>query len=285
MNSVVMRIFWKRTMGALLWGSFMTLACPVQAASIEGVNRTNVIRCGYVEYAPALTQDIKTGLWQGFNYDILKAVGDRLQLQVNYTAPTGWATVVPDLKSRKFDMLCSGFWVHPNVGKFALFSRPAFFQPVFVAVRTQENRFQRKVDLNDAKLKMVALDGDNPVYIAKADFPKTEILSLPNMTDFSQVLVNVAEGKADFTIVDAYTFGAYNKNNPGKLKLLFHDQPVRVYPVSYVFNPDDVLFRDAFNAALDELILDGTINNIMDQYDIYPDAFYRAVVPLQRSRS
>lgn len=255
---------------------------PVQAIAsqtMDTVNESGAIRCGYVEYTPALSKNLKTGEWSGFNYDILKAVGDRLELSVDFAMPTGWATVVPDLKAKKFDMLCSGFWVHPNVGKYALFSRPVFFQPVFIVTRTEDQRFSPGKSVNDPTLTMVALDGDNPVNIAKADFPATHILTLPNMTDFSQVLVNVADGKADFTIVDAYTFGTYNKNNPGKLKIADTNHPIRVYPVSYVFGEDDNLFRDAVNGALDELILDGTIDRILNKYDAYPNSYYRAVIP------
>lgn len=245
---------------------------------LNRVNKTNTIRCGYVEYAPALVKDMKTNTWSGFDYDILKAIGDRLQLKVEHTTATGWATVVSDLHAGKFDMLCSGFWVHPNVGKFALFSRPILYQPVFVVARVDDKRFTADTDLNSDKLKMVALDGDNPIAIAAADFPKAQVLTLPNMTDFSQVLVNVADKKADFTIVDAYTFGTYNEHNPGKLHIVAPDKPIRIYPVSYVFSAQDVVFRDAVNAALDELILDGTIDRIIAKYDRYPHSYYRAIV-------
>lgn len=252
------------------------------AASSSGmarVNESQTLRCGYVEYFPALTKDMKTGKWSGFNYDILKAIGQRLELDVKYAASTGWATVVADLNAKKFDMLCSGFWVHPNVGKFALFTRPVFFQPVFVVARVGDKRFSKTNDLNDEKLTMVALDGDNPVNIAHADFPKAKVLTLPNMTDFSQVLAHVATKKADFTIVDAVTFGEYNKNNSGKLHIVDSRKPIRIYPVSYVFHAEDYLLRDAVNAALDELILDGSIDHIFNKYDVYPHSYYRPVVP------
>jgi ABC-type amino acid transport substrate-binding protein len=257
-----------------LWG-----ASAQAEPAINQVNKTNSLRCGYVQYNPALTRDFQTKEWKGFDYEIVKAVADRLELKVDYSVETGWATVVADLNARKFDMLCSAFWVHPNVGKYALFSRPAFFQPVFVVARADDKRFEKRPDLNDPKLKMVALDGDNPVNIAKADFPQAQRLLLPNMTDFSQVLVNVAGGKADFTIVDAVTFGNFDKNNPGKLRIVAPGNPVRVYPASYVFSAEDVVLRDAVNAALDELILDGTLNRIFDKYEAYKNSYYRATVP------
>lgn len=246
---------------------------------LDRVNATNSIRCGYLEYYPALTHDAASDTWKGFNADIIKAIASKLELKYEFSTATGWATVVEDLHAGKFDMLCSGFWVHPNVGKFALFSKPFMYQPVFVIARANDTRFNEKTNLNDPALKMVALDGDNPVNIAAADFPRAQVMTLPNMTDFSQVLVNVADAKADFTIVDAYTFGAYNKNNPGKLRIVDPKHPVRVYPVSYVFGKDDIVFRDAVNAALDELILDGSINKILDKYDDFPFSYYRPSVP------
>lgn len=263
----------------LLFLSTMLFVSQVHARSaLDQVNKTNTINCGYVEYSPALIKNMKTNQWGGFDYDVVQAVANRLQLKADFTVPTGWATVVTDLDSGKFDMLCSGFWVHPNVGKFALFSRPVFFQPVFIVARADDNRFVPSMNMDDPAFTMAALDGDNPVYIAKSDFPKVKHLLLSNMTDFSQVLVNVVDGKADFTIVDAYTFGLYDKHNPGKLKIVAPESPVRVYPVSYVFGKDDAMFRDAVNAALDELILDGTIDQILDQYDEYPNAYYRATI-------
>lgn len=246
--------------------------------TLARVNQSRIIRGGYVQYEPALVQDMKTGQWRGFDYEIINAVADRLELKAELSQPTGWASVMADLNADKIDMLCSGFWVHPNVAKYGLFSRPFFYQPVFIVAREGDARFHAKTNWNDAALTMVALDGDNPVHIAQTDYPKTKILTLPNMTDFSQVLVNVATGKADFTIVDAYTFGAYNENNPGKLRIVNADKPVRIYPVSYLFKAEDNVFRDAVNAALEELILDGTINRILSGYNKYPNAYYMPVI-------
>jgi len=249
--------------------------------ALTRVNKTNTIRCGYVEYVPGLIKGTDGG-WSGYDYDIVQAVGNRLQLKVEHVAKTDWGIVVADLESNKFDMMCSGYWVHPNVGKFALFSKPIFYQPVFVIARADDKRFNDKTNLNDPALKMVALDGDNPVYIAKSDFPNAQTLILPLMTDFSQNMVSVADKKADFTIADAYTFGEYNKHNPGKLKIAAPNNPIRIYPASFVFKAEDIVFRDAVNAALDELTLDGTIPRIMSKYASYPNVFYPATTPYNR---
>ncbi len=261
----------------LIFASGKVYAAP--ETSLDRMERSHTLSCGYIEYVPALSKDMKTGEWSGFNADILKQVASRLELKLDFAQPTGWATVVPDLMTKKFDMMCTGYWVHPNMAKHVLFSRPFAYQPVFIAARIDDDRFNEKTNLNDEKLTMVALDGDNPINIASADFPKAKILSLPNGTDYAQVLVNVDMKKADFTIVDPHTFGAYNKNNPGKLKLI-SGNPLRIYPVSYVFRIDDYALRDAVNLAMDEMILDGTMDKIFDKYSEFPHGFYRASVPM-----
>jgi ABC-type amino acid transport substrate-binding protein len=225
-------------------------------------------------------KDLKTNEWSGFNYDVLKQVTERLELNLVFSQPTGWGMVTADLLARKFDVMCTGYWVHPHMAKYVLFSRPFAFQPVFLAVRADDQRFKVGVNLNDPNLTMVALDGDNPVNIAKADFPKAKILALPNTTNFSDVLISVETKKADFTIVDPHTFGAYNEKNPGKMKILVDRPAMRIYPVSYIFRAEDYVLRDAVNIALEEMILDGSMDKIFDQYNQYDHGFYRAVVPM-----
>jgi polar amino acid transport system substrate-binding protein len=259
----------------MLSAALILVATTAQAKpALDRVIAANTIRCGYIEYAPALTNE--NGTWKGFNADIIKAVAQKLELKYEFATATGWGTIVADLESGKFDMMCSAAWVHPNAAKFSIFSRPIMYQPIFVVARADDKRFSDKTNLDDPNLKMVTLDGDTPVNIAINDFPKAKMLTLPALSDFSEVLVNVADSKADFTLVDAYTFGAYNKNNPGKLRIIGQDKPIRVYPLAYEFHKEDVVFRDAVNAALEEMVLDGTMDKIMQKYDDFPLSFYRA---------
>jgi ABC-type amino acid transport substrate-binding protein len=211
----------------------------------------------------------------------MQAVASCLDVKVTYPVETGWGTFTADLQSHKFDMLCDGDWVNPKIAKFALYSRPLHFESLYVIARANDRRFDKDLSaVNDDKIKLVSLEGDNPVYIAKSDFPKTKVTEFPDMTDLSQTLVEVETGKADVTIVDKYTFGTYNDHNPGKLKMV--GKPIRIYPTSFVFLPEDYQLRDAVNAALDELILDGTMARLNKKYEKYPGAFMDAEVPMQK---
>jgi ABC-type amino acid transport substrate-binding protein len=246
------------------------------ANNLDNVLKTNTINCGYVPYAPAMMKNLKTNQWEGFDYEVMQAVVGRLLLKTNYSTTTGWSTIPTDLNMGKFDMLCSGYWVNPKTAKFVLFSRPFYFQPVYLVARANDTRFVSKEIINNKHIKIAVIESDNPVFIANTDFPQAKLFELPNMTDFSQVLESVATKKADITIVDANTFGLYNKTNPNKLKMLFTNAPVRIYPTAFAFAQNNHGLREAVNAALDELILDGTIDKIFDKYEQFPHSVYRA---------
>jgi len=271
-------------MKKLIFAFLVILPISAQANdTMDRIVKDGTIRCGYVSFEPGMRKDPATGKFSGYDYDVMQAVANRLDVKATYPVETGWGTFTADLQSKKFDMLCDGDWVNPKIAKFALFSRPLHFEAIYLIVRADDKRFDKDLAaVNDAKIKMVALDGDNPVFIAKTDFPKTKIMELPDMTDLSQTLVDVETGKADVTIVDKYTFGTYNDHNPGKLKIVQPDHPIRIYPTSFVFTPDDYLLRDAVNAALDELILDGTLSRINKKYSKYPGVYMDAQVPVKR---
>lgn len=260
------------------------LSSPIQASdTMARIMKDGVIRCGYVVFEPGMRKDTASGKLSGHDHDVMAAVAQRLDLKVAYAAEAGWGTFTADLQTKKYDALCSASWVNPKIGKFVLFSRPLHFESLYLIARADDTRFDHDLaNANNEKIKFVGLEGDNPIFIAKTDFPKMKIMELPDMTALAQTLVNVATSKADVTIVDKYTFEVYHENNPGKLKIVRPKHPVRVYPASFVFAPEDYLLQGAVNAALDELILDGTIQRINQKYAKYPGVYLDADIAMKK---
>ncbi len=247
----------------------------------DRVIKTQTIRCGYVPFVPNLIKDPNTGAMSGIDYDIAEAIGHKLGFKIIWAEEVGWATVVPALKANKFDALCNGAWLSPAVAKEAYFSRPYYYQPLFIAVRADDTRFDAEADsLNDEKISVASLDGDNPRFIAEEDFPKAKILTLPDMNSTAMTLESVSTGKADATFIDAWGFGDYNEHNPGKLKLIHLDKPVRIYPVGFNVPMGDDRLRSVINAAMDELIYSGQIDKILKRYQKYQHSF----IPVERPR-
>ena len=271
-------------MKKFLFVCMILLASGAQAGdTIDRILKNNAINCGYVTFVPNLVKDSATSKYSGFDYELMNAVANLLDTKANFKTEGGWGTIPEDLRAKKYDMLCVLNWQNPKIAKFVLYSRPVYYQPVFLVARANDTRFDTdKAVINDAKVKVVVVDGDSPMMIAKNDFPKAKITELPPTTDFSQVFVNVADGKGDVTISDKYSFEDYNEHNPGKLKIVQPQNPIRIYPGSYAFAPDDYVLQGAVNSALDALILDGTVHRLIKKYEKYPGVYYDAEVPMKK---
>jgi polar amino acid transport system substrate-binding protein len=245
----------------------------------ERVMRTQTLRCGYVPFVPNMIKDPNTGAMSGIDYEVAEAVGKKLGLKIVWAEESGWATMVPSLNTSKFDALCDADWVSPDVAKEAYYARPYYYQPLFVAVRANDGRFDQNLDaLNAPEVSIASMDGDNPRFIAEEDFSKAKIFTLPDMAGESMVLESVGTGKADATFVDAASFGDYNAHNPNKIKLVQLNNPVRIYPVGFVLPMGDDRLRAMINAAFDELIYSGQVDKILKRYEQYPNSF----IPVER---
>ncbi|MDR3425404.1 MAG: transporter substrate-binding domain-containing protein [Alphaproteobacteria bacterium] len=246
----------------------------------ERVIRTQTLRCGYIPTTPNfIYKDPNTGSLSGVDYEITEALGRKMGLKIVWAEETGWATMVPALNASRFDAVCNAAWVNPNVAKEAYYARPYYYQPTFVVVRANDNRFDKDRDaLNAPEVSIASMDGDNPRFVAQEDFPKAKVYPLPDMAGDSMVMESVATGKADATFEDANDFGDYDKHNPNKLKLVQLDKPVRIYPVAFVLPMGDDKLRGMINAAFDEMIYSGQVDKIMQRYDLYPNSY----IPIER---
>lgn len=255
---------------------FLMAGAAQAGPALDKAQMGKTLACGYITYPPALMHNARIGAWTGHDAEFADLIAKRMEISIERKVETNWATVPEDLKTKKYDFLCSAYWVNPHKAKFVLFTKPLYYQPALLVVRADDTRFDgRPEKLNDPKIKIAALEGDNPVNIIKNDFPKAQTLLLPSaINKYSETLLSVADGKADAVIADASVFGLYNKNNPGKLKIANPDKPIRIYPAGFVVSGDDVQLWHAINSAIDELALDGSLERVMRKYIDYPHAYY-----------
>lgn len=257
-------------------------AAPAAALNpaMARIEATQTLRCGYVPYYPAMVKDEKTAEFKGFDVDLMQAVTQRLGVKLEWSVESSWMNVVTDLTAGKFDMLCNTYWTNPQTAQHTLYSRPIFYQPLFIAAREADTRFDNDLQRINAKdITIAVLDGDAPVEIAAETFPQAKLHALPHNVPFAQVMLEVASGKADVTIVDANNFGGFAAANPGQLKLVQVDKPVRVLPVSFVFGPHDYLLKNAVDNVLDQMILEGSAAKIVKRGATHPSALYPAIIP------
>lgn len=231
-------------------------------STYDRVMRTGTIRCGYALWNPVLIKDIKTGNFSGFSYDLMNEVAKRLSLKIEWTEESGMDTILTGMSSGRYDMVCFPLYMNSIRAKVAYFSSPMYYSLLHVVTRADDHRFDKNFKvLNNPEYSIAVLEGEITALMARQRFPESKPYSIPQIQGYSFVLKDVDIGKADVTFSDSLTVSDYNKANGPKLKIL--SQPLSVNAVAYPL-PQDVNFKEMFDATINETILDGWFENLLD---------------------
>jgi ABC-type amino acid transport substrate-binding protein len=69
------------------------------------------------------------------------------------------------------------------------------------------------------------------------------------------------------------------KTNPGALRQVQPDKPLRVFGNALAVKKGEIELRDFFDVALEELLNDGSIGKILAKYDATGSSFYPIALP------
>lgn len=210
---------------------FLFTTAPAMAeTAYERVMHTGEIRCSYGLWDPAVMRDPNTGEFSGYIYEIMQEVGKALNIKVSYVSEVDWGQIPQSLVSQKADAHCAGVWATPARGKHLAFTYPISFYPAVAFARSDDNRFDNNLQaINDPSITVSIIDDDVSEHIQKADFQKAKTVSKPQLAATAETILMVAEGKADVTFEGPIRFHEFEKNNPGTIKIIPNDKPVRLY--------------------------------------------------------
>jgi polar amino acid transport system substrate-binding protein len=252
------------------------------ANKLEAVKASGKIRCGYVPYPPGLIKDPNSGKISGIFPEVLELAAKNIGLEVVWVEEVGWGTMVEGLVGNRYDLIGSPVWPTSQRVTVADFTQPIFYSGAEAYVKADDNRFDDDLGLlNDPKFKIATTDGEATEGIAKQDFPKAGVFSLPQLTDISQLLLSIADGKADVTFVEPQVAFDFMQKNPGKIRRARPGKPVRLYPNTMMVRQSDDDFRRALNLAIAELENSGVVDQILAKYEAFPGAFYRNSAPIK----
>lgn len=271
-----------RFLGAILL--LLVNLLPASAfASDEAYDRVmnlGAIRCGYIVYPPQLSKNPNTGKLSGLSYDLMERIGKDLNLKIEWTEEVGSATWIEGLKNRRYDALCNTAWAISNRAPHVLASDPAFYTAVNAYVRIKDHRFDKNIALaNSPDIKIATVDGATSATIAAQSFPLAQTVSLPDLTDFSQLLLSVKTGKADLTFSEAAQLEDFNQKNPGVLRNATSTTPVRLVPNTFFVAAKEYQLISMINLALQNLHNEGFVDQILTTYEPRPNVWKRVIKP------
>ncbi len=282
---------WSKVIGVIVLTiivSFLTvkLSDPSSAGSASSavydkVVSSGTIRACYVVYPPASIKDPNTGKLSGVFVETLNKAGENMGLKVLWNTEVGWGEMIEALNSDKCDIIGSPAWSNSTRGKSAEFSQPVYYSAINAYVRADDYRFDRDIAVaNNASYKLVTVDGETSQVIASRQFPNAKTLQLPQSTDVTLMLLNVADGKGDMTFLEPSVASAYIKNNPGKVKSISTLKPVVVYGNVMLIKKGEFTFKSAVDNALIELLNNGFVDEVISNYEKeYPGGFYKVAMP------
>ncbi|MCB1538143.1 MAG: amino acid ABC transporter substrate-binding protein [Alphaproteobacteria bacterium] len=249
-----------------------------QETGFERMIRTRTIRASYAPYAPAMMVDPNTKAMSGIFYEIMNLVGQYLGFKVEWTGEIGWGEIADGLKAGKYDVCAANVWPTAARATRGNFSMPAYFSAAFAFVRRNETRIASYADINDPRVRIAVQDGDGIADIARASFPRAQIVAFPQMVDTKQRLRDVAAGKADVTFDDAHYAQLFIDANPGLVKRLATPKPLQVFANTMMFDSDDWRTKLMLDTAMSELHNSGAIERLIEKYTGRLDTF----LPLAR---
>lgn len=264
----------------LLTLSFLPSLASASDDAYDRVMKSGTIRCGYIVYPPQLSKDPNTGKISGLAYDLTERIGKDLNLKIEWSEEVGSATWMEGLKNNRYDMLCNTAWATTIRAPYVLASDPAYFTAINAYAQIKNHRFDKNIALaNSPDVKIATIDGATSATIATQTFPLAKTVSLPDLTDFSQLLLSVSTGKADITFSEAAQFEDFNRKNPNILRNVTPTTPVRLVPNTFFVAAKEYQLISMINLALQNLHNEGFVEQVLNKYEPRPNIWKRVTKP------
>lgn len=244
------------------------------------VLQSGKLRASYLVYPPYFIKDSNTGELSGIFHDLTELVAKELGLKVEWTGEVGYQDIFAGLDAGRYDVFAAGLWPSALRAKAGYFTNPFFYSVIHAYVRSDDHRFDNDLRaINTPEVRIAAVDGAMEDIIANADFPNAEKISLPQLAPFTQNFLNITSGKADVTFAEPSAVNLFLKTNPGAIRKIAPNQPLRIFGNSFVIKRGEDELREMLNSAVNEAVYSGQAAKVLEKYQSSPDEFPLPTLP------
>lgn len=234
----------------------------------DRVMKSGKIRCAYIVWEPYFRKDLSDeGSYSGIMYDIMTAIGEELDLEIEWTEEVSWGTITEGMRAGRYDMACFTMW--PDAVKFKnmMLTRPLFYSEIYPWVRGDDTRFDKNADiLNYPDIKVAAIEGAFTYKLAKMFYPNAQIVALPPTVQSGEYYLSVTTKKADVLNIDHDEIKPFLDQHPGALKPVKNKGPIRIYPHVMGLPVKEAQMKSMIDGALSLLIDNGFMKEIKEKY-------------------
>ena len=246
----------------------------------QRILRTNVLRCGYVSWAPMVIIDANTKKITGIAHDVIEAAAQKIGVKVQWTEESGWGEFTQALNNHRFDVYCTGAFSTVKRERVIDFTQPFSYSKMAMWTQSSTQKYDNNLPLiNDPSTRMVMVDGTTAELISRRGFPKAQFISLPELTPISNIFQELAANKADVGVMEVSTAGDFMKKNPGQIKMVAGSDGYQVFLNKFAIAEGEYDLQQLLNTAIEELNSEGVIEQILARYEPFPNSYFRVLKP------
>ncbi|MEX0302631.1 MAG: transporter substrate-binding domain-containing protein [Leisingera sp.] len=245
---------------------FAKLAMTAAAASVcatAALAGDTVVRMGTEGYYPPFNFFDSAGRIKGFDIDIGNALCERMEVKCEWVT-TDWDGIIPALNADKFDTIIASMSITDERSKIVSFSNPYYFNGIrFVAAEGHGLENALPADLKGLVIGTQSATGE--VDILEDYFPDSELKLYPKLDD---ALLDLETGRVDLVLASQFVLGDWLKTEEGGCCGFVGEAflPDFAKGTGVAVRQADTNLRDALNAALEEIVADGTYDRIRGEY-------------------
>lgn len=193
----------------------------------------------------------------GIDAEIAQAIANKIGMELEIV-DTEFDSIIPGVKGGKYDMGMAGMTVTDERLESVNFSTS--YAKGIQSIIVKEDSKIKTVDDLSSKTKIGVQVATTGCIYAEEDYGVDAVSEFQNGAAAVQALVS---GKIDCVIIDNQPAQAFVAENEG-LKIL--DTAYAEEDYAICFNKNDAELEQKVNAALEDLIKDGTVQKILDKY-------------------
>ena len=234
------------------------LVVPLLASCASTLDPTTLTIGVDNTYPPMEYTDTKTNTNIGFDIDMAKEIGKRLDLKVKFI-PTAWSGIFAALNARKFDCIISSVSMTTVRIKAFTFTKPYIANSQMIVVRPNDNSITKPTDLKGKRVGCQISTTSN----LSADTLQSQGIKFSKLNTYDSILEpfqDMKSGRLDAIIVDEVVGQYYiglDKANFKAASLKLTNEPIGV-----CFKEGNTSLRDKVQTAIDAMVKDGTMKQI-----------------------
>ncbi|MBM6975704.1 transporter substrate-binding domain-containing protein [Intestinimonas butyriciproducens] len=202
------------------------------------------------------------GGFEGIDVEVAQAIAEKLGLEL-VVDDMGFDAALTAVQTGQSDIAMAGITVTPEREEVMDFS-DSYATGVQVVIVKEDSPIQTVDDLANAD--MIGCQAATTGYIYCSDTPENGGYGEDHVTAYENgalAVMALVNGQVDAVVIDNEPAKSFVEQNEG-LKILDTEFAVEDYAIG--FAKGNTALRDAVNAALSELIADGTVQSIVDKY-------------------